>query len=69
LWENTNSLLTTYPGADGVKTGWTDDASVCLVFSANRNGHNLIGAKLDTPSYDAVFADATKLLDLGFSKE
>ncbi len=68
-WENTNSLLTTYQGADGIKTGWTDDAGVCLVFSAVRNGHHLIGAELHASSYDAAFADGTKLLDLGFSKE
>ena len=68
-WENTNALLTTYPGADGVKTGWTDAAGVCLVFSARRNGHHLIGAELQAPTYDAVFADGAKLLDLGFSKD
>ena len=68
-WENTNTLLTTYQGADGVKTGWTNDAGVCLVFSARRNGHHLIGAELQAPSYDAVFADGAKLLDLGFSRD
>ena len=68
-WENTNALLTSYPGADGVKTGWTYDAGVCLVFSARRNGHHLIGVELDASSYDAVFADGAKLLDLGFSKD
>ena len=68
-WENTNALLTSYRGADGVKTGWTDDAGVCLVFSARRNGHHLIGVELHASSYDAVFADGAKLLDLGFSKD
>jgi|SRR5579885_3268203 len=68
-WENTNGLLTTYQGADGVKTGWTDSAGYCLVFSARRNGHHLIGVELDASSYDAVFSDGAKLLDLGFSKE
>jgi serine-type D-Ala-D-Ala carboxypeptidase (penicillin-binding protein 5/6) len=68
-WENTNALLTSYPGADGVKTGWTYDAGVCLVFSARRNGHHLIGVELDASSYDVVFADGAKLLDLGFSKD
>jgi D-alanyl-D-alanine carboxypeptidase len=68
-WENTNALLTTYQGADGVKTGWTDAAGVCLVFSARRHGHHLIGVELQAPSYDDVFADAAKLLDLGFSKD
>jgi D-alanyl-D-alanine carboxypeptidase (penicillin-binding protein 5/6) len=68
-WENTNALLTSYQGADGVKTGWTDDAGVCLVFSARRNGHHLIGVELHASSYDAVFADGAKLLDLGFRKD
>ncbi|HZO74282.1 MAG TPA: D-alanyl-D-alanine carboxypeptidase family protein [Ktedonobacteraceae bacterium] len=68
-WPNTNALLTSYPGADGVKTGWTDSAGYCLVFSARRSGHHLIGIELHAPSYDAVFSDGAKLLDLGFSKE
>ena len=68
-WENTNALLTNYQGADGVKTGWTDAAGVCLVFSAHRHGHHLIGVELQAPSYDDVFADGAKLLDLGFSKD
>ena len=68
-WSNTNTLLTSYQGADGVKTGWTDDAGVCLVFSAHRNGHHLIGVELHATSYESLFADATKLLDLGFSKD
>src|SRR5581483_81912 len=68
-WPNTNALLTSYPGADGVKTGWTDSAGYCLVFSARRSGHHLIGIELHAPAYDAVFSDEAKLLDLGFSKE
>ena len=68
-WDNTNALLTTYQGADGVKTGWTAAAGVCLVFSARRHGHHLIGAELQAPSYEDVFADAATLLDLGFSKD
>ena len=67
-WSTTNTLLTSYQGADGVKTGWTDDAGVCLVFSAHRNGHHLIGVELHASSYESLFADAAKLLDLGFSK-
>ena len=34
-----------------------------------RNGHHPIGVELDASSYDAVFADGAKLLDLGFSKD
>ena len=68
-WNNTNMLLSTYPGADGVKTGWTSAAGACLVFSARRQGHHLIGAELLAPSYQDVFADAATLLDLGFNKD
>jgi D-alanyl-D-alanine carboxypeptidase len=40
-----------------------------MVFSARRNGHHLIGVELQAPSYDDVFADGAKLLDLGFKKD
>ncbi|HCB94162.1 MAG TPA: D-alanyl-D-alanine carboxypeptidase, partial [Selenomonas sp.] len=40
--ENTNELLETYPGATGIKTGWTSAAGGCLAASAKRNGVELI---------------------------
>jgi D-alanyl-D-alanine carboxypeptidase (penicillin-binding protein 5/6) len=40
--ENTNQLLGTFVGADGVKTGTTDEAGECLVASATRDGHRLL---------------------------
>ncbi|MGH2506028.1 MAG: D-alanyl-D-alanine carboxypeptidase family protein, partial [Ktedonobacteraceae bacterium] len=45
-WENTNTLLETYQGILGIKTGWTGAAGGCLVFAAKRNGHTLIGVVL-----------------------
>ena len=39
---NTNQLLGTYAGADGIKTGTTDEAGECLVASATRDGHRLL---------------------------
>jgi D-alanyl-D-alanine carboxypeptidase (penicillin-binding protein 5/6) len=36
---NTNQLLTTLEGADGIKTGTTDEAGECLVASVTRDGH------------------------------
>jgi serine-type D-Ala-D-Ala carboxypeptidase (penicillin-binding protein 5/6) len=35
-WTNTNTMLTTYYGMLGVKTGHTDAAGYCLVFAAAR---------------------------------
>ena len=39
---NTNHLLSTFPGTDGVKTGTTDAAGECLVASRTRDGHPLL---------------------------
>ena len=66
-WTNTNKLLGTYPGAIGVKTGTTPWAGYCLVFAAKRNGETLLGVVLSSTSTDQRFADATALLDWGFS--
>jgi D-alanyl-D-alanine carboxypeptidase (penicillin-binding protein 5/6) len=66
-WENTNLLLASYKGATGIKTGFTGAAGYCLVFSATRNGHHLIGALLDASSPQQRFKDATLLLNWGFS--
>jgi D-alanyl-D-alanine carboxypeptidase len=39
--ENLNKLLGRYPGADGVKIGFTDNAGRTIVASATRNGHQV----------------------------
>ncbi len=44
---NTNALLQRYPGADGVKTGFTEEAGRTVVVSAVRNGHRVFVALLD----------------------
>ncbi|MBC7325053.1 MAG: D-alanyl-D-alanine carboxypeptidase, partial [Moorella sp. (in: Bacteria)] len=60
---NTNRLLGTYPGADGVKTGTTDAAGQCLVASATREGRQLIAVVLGS---DDRYRDTRALLDYGF---
>lgn len=62
---NRNRLLRTYPGANGVKTGWIAQSGPCLVASARRGGRTLIAVVLDS---ERVFEDAAALLDLGFSR-
>ena len=64
IYVNNNRLLTTYRGADGVKTGYTHKAGPCLVASATRGGVSLIAVVLNSPD---MYADAKRLLDLGFS--
>src|SRR5215469_6002005 len=66
-WKTTNTLLGAYKGATGIKTGTTPEAGFCLVFSATRNGHHLIGVVLHDTSEALRFADARTLLNWGFS--
>ncbi|MBM3469777.1 MAG: D-alanyl-D-alanine carboxypeptidase [Armatimonadetes bacterium] len=60
---NTNRLLGRYPGADGVKTGWTAASGPSLVASATRDGRQMLVVVLNSRD---VFGDAERLLDLGF---
>jgi len=61
---NKNRLLKEYDGATGVKTGFTGRAGRCLVFSAERNGLELIGVVMNCGGW---FDEAKKLLDWGFA--
>ena len=61
--ENKNRLLTTYEGTTGGKTGFTNAAGRCLVFSAERGGMELIGVVLNCYTW---FDTAEMLLDYGF---
>jgi D-alanyl-D-alanine carboxypeptidase (penicillin-binding protein 5/6) len=67
-WENTNTLLSSYSGAIGVKTGSGPEAGYCLVFAATRNGKTVIGTVLSSTSINQRATDATKLLNYGFAK-
>jgi D-alanyl-D-alanine carboxypeptidase (penicillin-binding protein 5/6) len=64
IYVNNNLLLRSYPGANGVKTGYTHKAGWCLVSSATRNGRTLIAVVLHSGD---MYSDTKKLLDLGFS--
>ncbi len=68
LWLNTNLLLGHYPGAIGIKTGWTMAAGECLLFEATHGQRTLIGVVLDSAptKTGAVFSDAARLLNWGF---
>jgi serine-type D-Ala-D-Ala carboxypeptidase (penicillin-binding protein 5/6) len=66
---NDNQLLSDYPGAIGIKTGFTDGAGHTLLFEAVRGDRNLIGVVLGSPptGYNAADQDATKVLNWGFA--
>lgn len=40
--------MTTYPGVEGVKTGYTPEAGLCLVTYLNYGGHKIIGIILNS---------------------
>jgi len=67
-WDNTNHLLAMYPGAVGIKDGYTDKAGHCLLFEAVKNGRTLIGVALGSPANGITAADqdAVKMLNWGF---
>ena len=69
LWDNLDPLLGAYPGAIGIKTGYTAAAGHCLLFEATRNGRSLIGVTLDSPGVGTTVnaADPTRLLNWAFS--
>lgn len=63
---NRNPLLKDYPGADGMKTGYTKEAGYGLVGSAERDGRRLIMVIAGLKSLPERRAEAQNLLDWGF---
>ena len=64
---NHNGLLGRYPGADGMKTGFTCPAGFNVVASANHGGRRLIVVVLGAPSARLRNQEAADLFDRGFA--
>jgi len=64
---NTNKLLWWYKGADGLKTGWTEEAKYCFVGTAKRDALRLIAVVFATPEPRSHLRESIKLLDWGFA--
>jgi serine-type D-Ala-D-Ala carboxypeptidase (penicillin-binding protein 5/6) len=63
--QNRNVMLWLYPGASGVKTGYTAGSGFCLMATARRGGKELAVVVLG--GRDEVFSDAAALLNHGFA--
>lgn len=67
--QNTNRrLLDAYPGADGIKTGYTVAAGFNLVSSAQRGDKRVIVAVMGARSSAQRNAEVARLMDLGFAR-
>ena len=62
-WYNKNKLLSSFGGADGVKTGYTKEAGKCYVGSATRNDMQLVCVLLNCPS---TYDECKRLFDYAF---
>lgn len=63
---NHNNMLGRYPGADGMKTGFTCPAGFNIVVSAFRGGRRLVAVILGAPTVATRTAKAAVLLDRAF---
>lgn len=61
-----NGLLVTYPGADGLKTGFTCASGYNVVTSAQRGGRRLIAVVLGSKSRNARSTQMRELLNVSF---
>lgn len=64
-----NKLLFIMPGADGLKTGHTDDGGYGMVASAKVGGRRLVGVinGFNGKNHDALAAEMKKLLEYGYA--
>jgi len=67
-FHNHNHLLKSYPGTDGIKTGFVNASGFNLVASARRGGHRLIGVVFGGTSAAARDAHMRDILDDGFAQ-
>jgi D-alanyl-D-alanine carboxypeptidase len=63
-----NGLLRTFPGADGMKTGFICDSGFNIVVSATREGRKLVAVVLGEPSVAIRNLRAADLLESGFKR-
>lgn len=64
---NTNKLIKQYPGANGIKTGFTQEAGFCLSASATKENTTLIAVVLGAQTSKIRFEEISKLLNYGFA--
>ena len=64
VW-NGNRFINEYPGADGVKIGYTEESQQTIVASATRGGRRIIAAVMRSQDR---YTDAERVLDWSFAQ-
>ena len=64
---NTNKLIKTYDGMDGLKTGYTKEAGYCLTATAKRGDMRLIAVAMGEETSKIRNEEITRMLDYGFN--
>jgi D-alanyl-D-alanine carboxypeptidase (penicillin-binding protein 5/6) len=65
--ENRDPLLGRVAGADGLKTGHTEEAGYGFTGSAEQNGRRLIEVLAGLPSWNSRVQESTRLIEWGFN--
>lgn len=65
---NTNKLVKFYPGVDGLKTGYTNEAKYCLTASANKDGMRMIAVVMGAPSPKERNRQVSEMFDYAYSQ-
>lgn len=64
---NHNHLLESYPGCDGLKTGWITAGGFSIVVTAERGGRRVLAVVLDSVDRHVRDRKAAELLSKGFA--
>lgn len=64
---NTNRLIGSFPGADGIKTGYYREAGYNLTATASRDGLRMISVVLGVSTDRGRFEESRRLLSIGFN--
>ncbi|CAM4227216.1 D-alanyl-D-alanine carboxypeptidase family protein [Paenibacillus tarimensis] len=65
---NTNKLVRFYSGADGLKTGYTNEAKFCLTATAMRDQFRIIAVVMGEPNTKTRNAEVSQMFDYAFAQ-
>ena len=67
IMTNTNHLIGSFEGCDGIKTGYHREAGFCITSTAERNGVRVIAVVMACDGSKERFDEAARFLTLGFN--